>query len=225
MAAEVRSCTVDKLKVKAGRQRILNGISFEISRGEPFAIVGRSGSGKTTLLYAMLGLVPLEEGRVAYGSIDLARLSHAKRADICGLVFQDYQLFPHLTVRENLLLAPRARGLAIGEKEAAALLEELGIGKLADRFPAQISGGQKQRVAIARSLILEPDFLFLDEPSAALDSESTRELANLLRRLNERSQVVVVSHDHPFLEILAPAGIRLEKGAIKARGNLKELFV
>jgi ABC-type lipoprotein export system ATPase subunit len=217
-------CRVNDLRVTRDGQTVLDGIQFEIPRGAPFAIVGESGSGKTTLLFALTGLIPLAAGSIRYGDLDARVLDYHERASVFGLVFQDYQLFPHLTAMENLLLAPQLRGLPITASQARDLLGDLGVGELVDRRPHQMSGGQKQRVAIARCLIQEPRFLFLDEPSAALDEKTTQDLAGLLRRLNEKSQIVVVSHDRPFLTHFVPQGIRLEKGKIAAEGNLPVLF-
>ncbi len=224
MAAKELPCKISDLSVSLRGKGILHGISFELGRGEPFAIVGKSGSGKTTLLYALTGLLEPASGSVTYGGKPVLSLDPSERAGVYGLVFQDYQLFPHLTAMDNLMLAPRLRKLAIGEEKAASLLEELGLGGLGGRYPSELSGGQKQRVAIARSLLLEPSYLFLDEPSAALDERSSEDLAKLLKRLNERSQVVAVSHDRAFLEHLAGRGIRMEEGKIAKHGSLRDLF-
>jgi ABC-type sulfate/molybdate transport systems ATPase subunit len=222
MGAEI--CSVRNLQVVRSGRLVLDNLSLELTRGEPFAIVGRSGSGKTTLLAAMTGLLKPDSGSVLFGSREVGELSFAERASRFGLVFQDYQLFPHLSVIENLLLAPRVRGLPHGREKALALLEDLGVASLAERIPGQMSGGQKQRVAIARSLLLEPQVLFLDEPSAALDEKTTFELADLLSSLNHKSQIVAVSHDRPFLSRFVKRGIRLEGGGIAASGALTDLF-
>lgn len=212
------------LVVRLGDRLVLDSVNLEIERGAPFAIVGESGSGKTTLLSSLCGLRLPDQGSITYGLRPLNEMPSAERASHFGLVFQDYQLFPHLTALDNLLLAPRLRRMPITESTATQLLEELGVGSLHNRFPHQLSGGQKQRIAIARSLILAPSILFLDEPSAALDEKTTHELAALLARLNEKSQIVAVSHDRSFLDHVAGRGIRLEQGKIVAAGSLKVLF-
>jgi len=224
MKHDALPCLVRGLKVSRARQTILHSLDLDIARGPPFAIVGESGSGKTTLLSALTGLLSYDSGSIYYGPAELASLNVRDRSLTFGLVFQDYQLFPHLTCLDNLLLAPRLRKLPIDEGKAKSLLEDLGVGSLALRFPQQLSGGQKQRVAIARSLLLEPAILFLDEPSAALDEKTTLELAELLSTLNKISQIVVVSHDRPFLSHFTSRGIRLENGKVAAEGSLGVLF-
>lgn len=194
-----------------GRTTILRDVSLRIEKSGPFAIVGESGSGKTTLLLCATGLL-----RPAAGEIRVEGR--------VGLVFQDYQLFPHLTVRENVMLAPRLSGAGTDERRATELLEALRIGDLADRRPHELSGGQKQRVAIARSLILEPVVLFLDEPSAALDERTTRELAELLKSLSDRVQIVVVSHDLSFVRACCERGARMDHGRIGPTLPLAQLM-
>jgi polar amino acid transport system ATP-binding protein len=215
---------VEGLGVDRGGKPILRGVDLTVHKGPPFAIVGPSGSGKTTLLFAAAGLVPATRGRIAIGGKSLDGMPARERSALLGLVFQDYQLFPHLTVLENLTLAPRLHGRPGYEPAARALLADLGIEALADRRPHQVSGGQKQRVAIARSLMIEPSVLFFDEPSAALDERTTRELARLLLRLNERIQIVVVSHDRPFVEQCCPRGVRLSAGLLAAEGDSATIF-
>lgn len=212
-----------------GGKVILDRVSLSIRRGAAFALVGTSGSGKTTLLFCAAGLLPVSAGSIAIAGQAVSELAPRQRAARLGLVFQDYQLFPHLSALDNVCLAPRlhAEGKAGGaapEEKARALLGELGIGDLHARFPHELSGGQKQRVAIARSLILEPDVLFLDEPSAALDERTTEELSALLARLNERSQIVVVSHDRPFVEGFCPRGARMAEGRVVAEGDIASVF-
>lgn len=214
---------VEDVRVRRGGRRVLDGLSLTIDRGEPFAIVGESGSGKTTLLYAVAGLIPLEAGTVEIGGRRLADLGHRERARSFGLVFQDYQLFPHLTVRENVLLAPRLHGREAAET-AQRLFEELRIDGLEDRRVHELSGGQRQRVAIARSLVLEPRLVFFDEPSAALDARTSDDLAELLRTINRRTQIVAVSHDVPFIERCCGRGIRLDAGRIVQEGGVDALL-
>jgi len=217
-------CLVQNLKVIRKGRIILDSISLELTRGEPFAIVGESGSGKTTLLSAMAGLFSVDEGTVFYQGKEVQSLTFSERASFFGLVFQDYQLFPHLSVLENLLIAPRVRMLSITRDNALELLESLGILDLADRYPKEISGGQKQRVAIARSLILKPQILFLDEPSAALDEKTTKQLASLLLSLNKKIQIIAISHDLNFLRSCCSRGILLHEGKVKASGSLDSVL-
>lgn len=211
------------LWVRRGGRRIIEGLSLEIRRGSPFAILGASGSGKTTLLFAAAGLLPIERGSVRVMGEDVGELHPRRRSRLLGIVFQDYQLFSHLTAWENVMLAPSLQRREGAESLARDLMKELRIDGLAGRRPHELSGGQKQRVAIARSLVLEPRILFFDEPSAALDSRTSEELADLLVRINERTQVVVVSHDMAFVESCAPRGIRMEGGRIRAAGALEAI--
>lgn len=218
---------VESVAVQRSNRDILHGVSMSIAPGPPFAIVGESGSGKTTLLLACLGLLPLARGSIRLNSIPIDELSPRRLAKTVGMVFQDFQLFPHLSVLENLLLAPSLQkrgGGSATAREARSLLADLRVSDLESRYPHELSGGQKQRVAIARSLILKPLILFFDEPSAALDSRTTDELAALLRALNDRTQVVVVSHDRPFIERCCERGVRMNAGHIERRGDLKSIL-
>jgi len=208
--------------VRSGKA-ILEGFDLVVPRGAPYAIVGESGAGKTTLLMALLGLLPIAEGTVKVAGQALGGLPARRRAELAGMVFQDYQLFPHLSVFDNVTLAPRLHGRSDVEATARRLLADLGLSELADRHPHALSGGQRQRVAIARSLALAPEVLFFDEPTAALDPQTTESLAGLLDRLNATSQVVVVSHDWPFLERGCPRGALLEPGGLAAEGPLSSL--
>lgn len=217
-------CSVKNLEIWRGHNKVINSIDLQIVRGDPFAIVGESGSGKTTLLNAMTGLLPNFQGTVFYHEHEVRSLSFSERASLFGLVFQDYQLFPHLSVLDNIMLAPNVRDLPITRESAIDLLDNLGIKDLHMRFPHQISGGQKQRVAIARSLILSPQILFLDEPSAALDEKTTEQLAKLLLKLNEKIQIVIVSHDQLFLRLCCSEGIQMQSGKITATGPLKNIL-
>lgn len=214
---------VRDLRVRRGGRRILDGLSLDLPRGEPFAVVGESGSGKTTLLFAAAGLLEIEGGFVEIQGRRIATLTPRERSRLFGLVFQDYQLFPHLTAMQNVLLAPRLQRRD-AEDRARRLFEELRIDGLGDRRPHELSGGQKQRVAIARSLVQEPELLFFDEPSAALDARTSDDLADLLRAINRRTQVVVVSHDAPFVERCCGRGIRLEAGRIVRQGSIAALL-
>lgn len=224
MQAEPTLLEVDGLTVYRGRRKILDRVSLEIAHGEPYAIVGESGSGKTTLLYAITGLLPLAEGRVEIRGQRIDRLDARARAKLFGLVFQDYQLFPHLSVWENVILAPKLHGKEGAEAIGHRLLEELRIDNLKARYPHELSGGQRQRVAIARSLVLEPSVLFFDEPSAALDAKTSDELALLLREISLRTQVIVVSHDVAFIERGCARGAKMAAGKIVRRGPLETIL-
>lgn len=224
MPAEPTLLEVEALTVYRGRRKVLDDVSLEIPHGEPYAIVGESGSGKTTLLYAIAGLLPIAAGKVEIRGQRVDRLDARARAKLFGLVFQDYQLFPHLSVWQNVTLAPRLHGKGGAEEIGRRLLEELRIDGLVSRYAHELSGGQKQRVAIARSLVLEPSVLFFDEPSAALDAKTSDELALLLREISRRTQVIVVSHDVAFIERGCTRGARVASGRIVRQGALEAIL-
>jgi polar amino acid transport system permease protein len=212
------------LRASRGANVVLEGANLSIVPGAPFAIVGESGSGKTTLLYAIAGLLPVQAGTVVVQGQSLLELSPRERARKVGIVFQDHQLFPHLTVLENVCLAPGLHGAEAPADQAGELFRSLGLDKLTERRPHELSGGQKQRVAIARSLILRPRIVLFDEPSAALDPRTASDLAALLAQLSDAIQIVVVSHDRPFVEQCCPRGVRVEAGRVSALAAPQELF-
>ena len=188
------------------------------------AIVGPSGCGKTTLLLALAGLVPIAEGSATIGGHRVVDLSPRERARHVGVVFQDYQLFPHLSVLENVCLAPMLHRAPNHERRARGLLRELGIVELAENGCHELSGGQRQRAAIARCLVLEPRVVLFDEPSAALDPRASRELAALLVTLSATAQIVVVSHDQSFVEACCPRAAKLANGRLVGVGRPEDLF-
>jgi len=198
--------------------------SLEARPGVPLALVGPNGAGKSSALAAIAGLVP-STGTVRLGGRDIHALPPERRG--VGVVFQDFLLFPHLTVRDNVAFAARVRGAGRdGSRRAAApWLERLDLAELAGRYPHELSGGQAQRVALARALASEPAALLLDEPMAALDVEVRDEVrADLARHLRDWGGVtVVVTHDPADLDALADEVVVLERGAVTQRGSLAEL--
>lgn len=210
------------LRISRGGRVVVPDLDLEVPRGEPFAIAGASGSGKTTLLMAVAGLAKPDHGEILLAGQSLTGLSPQRRAELVGIVFQEYHLFPHLSAIENVCLAPSLHGDADYEQAAARLFQELGLQRLEARAPHELSGGQRQRVAIARTLILRPKVVLFDEPSAALDPTTTAELAVLLRRLSSDVQVIVVSHDMPFLRACCVAGVRMVAGRTES-GTIQEI--
>ncbi len=185
--------------------RILSGVTLEIPDGEYLAITGRSGSGKSTLLYLLSTLDGVSEGRIEIDGRDAGRMSASElsvfRNSQTGFVFQFHYLLSELTVLENVLLpARKTRQERSRRQHALSLLEEVGLAGKEKRFPRQLSGGEQQRVAIARSLVMEPRYLFADEPTGSLDTENSETVLRILRETNERRKttVILVTHDPNF---------------------------
>ncbi|GAA4372574.1 ABC transporter ATP-binding protein [Agromyces bauzanensis] len=199
--------------------------AFDAAPGHPLAIIGPNGAGKSTVLAAIAGLVPLESGAVSIGDRAVGALPPEARR--IGVVFQDYVLFPHLDVRDNIAFAARMRGGSRVAARAAAepWLERYGLTPLAERFPAELSGGQAQRVALARALAAEPEVLLLDEPMSALDvevrAEMRSELATHVREFG--GATVLVTHSTADAAALADSVLVLEAGGVTQRGALADL--
>jgi len=199
---------------------VLKNISFEIQENEMVGLLGLSGSGKTTLLKILSGLLQPNSG--IYTIESTKAYENGKRNKILvnelGVVFQDYNLFMHLTVLDNLVLPYRLRfkkSREESQKMARELLSQLGLEEHLNKFPNECSGGQQQRIAIARALILNPRVLLIDEPTAALDQENTMIVSELLRELNKKGlTVIVITHDLPFAQTICRRVIELNQGEI-----------
>ena len=195
---------IENLDKELGPQktRVLRNVSFEINEGEFCALMGKSGSGKSTLLYILSTLDCPTRGGVFYGDQDIAKMPakdlHRLRNEKIGFVFQFHYLLPELSALENVLMPPRKAGL-VAQKRAKALdlLETMGLKDRLHHRPRELSGGQNQRVAIARALIMDPAFLFADEPTGSLDSASTAGVFGIFRQINQerRTTIVMVTHD------------------------------
>jgi putative ABC transport system ATP-binding protein len=201
--------------------RALTGVNLEVRRGEFVSLAGPSGSGKSTLLNLIGGLDRPDEGDVEVDGIALNGLSESELSDLrlekMGFVFQAYNLIPVLSARENVEFIMQLQGVAADERgeRAMAVLTELGMDSMADRRPGELSGGQQQRVAVARAIVTHPVLLLADEPSANLDSVTTRELLELLRTLNETHGVTIVAATHdPMVMSFAKRRINLRDGTI-----------
>jgi ABC-type polar amino acid transport system ATPase subunit len=205
----------------------ISEITADFPRERLFAVLGDSGSGKTTLLNCMARFLKPTAGRIEIEGTEISEIGEVEFRSTLGVIFQKLFLFPHLTVRQNMTLAPtKALGQPREEVEESAseMLERLGIAELADRYPSQISGGQGQRVAIARGLMLKPAYMLLDEPTSALDARTTEEFASWLEELQEDTSFIIVTHDLPFASRVASHGIYMEGGRLKARGEVREII-
>ena len=223
-----------------GSLEVLKGASLDVDKGEVIAVIGPSGSGKSTFLRCLIHLETIHRGTIEIEGEKLVdtdvegRCSYAPEADIrrlcrkMGMVFQHFNLFPHLTVLQNVIEAPMTvKGLhreAIVPK-AESLLQKVGLFEKRDSYPSQLSGGQKQRVAIARALAMEPDILLFDEPTSALDPELTGEVLRAMRELaEEHMTMVVVTHEMAFAREVASRAIFMDGGHILEARPARELF-
>ena len=196
-----------------GGKQILTNFSLSIPEKQILAIVGPSGGGKTTLLRMLAGLETIDSGEIYYNGESLA-IDELEKRNLLGFVFQDFQLFPHLSVLENLTLSPiktMDMDKEAAEKKARALLEQLGLAGHADALPFSLSGGQKQRVALARAMMIDPEIIGYDEPTSALDPELRLEVEKLILQNKERGMTqIVVTHDLQFAENIADQLLKVE---------------
>lgn len=199
-------------KAFAGKQ-ILTNFSLSIPEKQILAIVGPSGGGKTTLLRMLAGLETIDSGEIYYNGESLA-IDELEKRNLLGFVFQDFQLFPHLSVLENLTLSPiktMSMEKEVAEKKARGLIEQLGLAGHADAFPFSLSGGQKQRVALARTMMIKPEIIGYDEPTSALDPELRLEVEKLILQNKERGMTqIVVTHDLQFAENIADQILKVD---------------
>jgi len=202
-----------KINKAFGGKQILTNFSLSIPEKQILAIVGPSGGGKTTLLRMLAGLETIDSGEIYYNGESLA-IDELEKRNLLGFVFQDFQLFPHLSVLENLTLSPiktMNMDKEAAEKKARGLLEQLGLAGHADAFPFSLSGGQKQRVALARAMMIDPEIIGYDEPTSALDPELRLEVEKLVLQNKERGMTqIVVTHDLQFAENIADQILKVE---------------
>ncbi|KAB0568133.1 amino acid ABC transporter ATP-binding protein [Brucella pituitosa] len=213
-----------------GNVEVLKGVSLAVERGEVFALIGRSGSGKSTLLRCINGLEKINSGEIEIAghkvTSDAAQLRKLRK-DV-GIVFQSYNLFPHLTVGENIMLAPKIVKdvpKADARKKAEEVLKLVGLSEKFDAYPDQLSGGQQQRVAIARSLAMQPKVMLFDEVTSALDPELTEEVLNVMEELARGGMtMILVTHEMAFARRVATKTIFMHQGTIWEEGPSAELF-
>jgi arginine/lysine/histidine/glutamine transport system ATP-binding protein len=230
---EMPAIVATNLQKKFGTLSVLQGIDCQIYRGEVVSIIGSSGCGKSTLLRCFNRLETISSGRLIVNSIDLsaAELSRRHLLDLrahVGMVFQQFNLFPHLSVLQNLCLAPQkvlGQSQSASEEIARFYLNKVGLSEKADRFPDQLSGGQKQRVAIARALCMKPEILLFDEPTSALDPELVGEVLQVMQQLAEEGMtMVVVTHEMQFAREVASRILFLNQGQIEESGHPREVL-
>ncbi|WP_248925730.1 amino acid ABC transporter ATP-binding protein [Paenibacillus hamazuiensis] len=218
------------LEKSFGKTKVLKGIETEIGKGEVVVVIGPSGSGKSTFLRCLNLLEQPTAGEIVFDGVNITD----KKTDInklrqkMGMVFQQFNLFPHLTVQENITLAPRKlKKLTEGDanKKAAELLGRIGLSDKSAVYPGQLSGGQKQRIAIARALAMSPDVMLFDEPTSALDPEMVGEVLEVMKELAaEGMTMVVVTHEMGFAREVASRVLFMDGGCIVEEGGPEDLF-
>ncbi|MDU4959276.1 MAG: amino acid ABC transporter ATP-binding protein [Sporomusaceae bacterium] len=221
--------SIKQVHKKFGQLHVLKGIDLEISEREVVVIIGPSGSGKSTLLRCINYLEVPTEGKISVDGISMADESsiNAVRAEV-GMVFQRFNLFPHMTVLQNIMLAPmkvRRATAAAAEEIALALLQKVGLADKAHAYPEQLSGGQQQRVAIARALAMKPKVMLFDEPTSALDPEMIKEVLDVMKALAlEGMTMVVVTHEMGFAREVGDRVIFMDEGRIVEAGTPEQIF-
>ena len=219
---------------------VLSGVSLSVEKGEVVSIIGSSGSGKSTLLRCATMLEKISSGSIIYKGRKMAwtdetgKVIYAPKAELAqirayfGLVFQNFNLFPHMTVLKNITAAPISvmkMPKAQAEEEAMTLLEKMGLADKAGEYPCRLSGGQQQRVSIARALICKPEILFFDEPTSALDPELTSDILKVIKDLaSEKMTMVIVTHEMNFARDVSDRIIFISDGLISAEGTPEVLF-
>lgn len=226
---------VSNLKKSYGNLEVLKKVTFEIEKNDVVAVIGPSGSGKSTMLRSLVYLEQINGGSIQVGTEYLVQDgTYASNQDIrritskMGMVFQHFNLFPHLTVKENLELAPKivkGEGDAEVSRRSADLLAKVGLSDKADAYPAKLSGGQKQRVAIARALMMKPEILLFDEPTSALDPELTGEVLQVIKQLaEEHMTMIVVTHEMGFAREVANQVMFMDRGEFIESGEPESFF-
>ena len=222
--------SVNNLKKSFGDHVVLNGITEHIEKGEKVVVIGPSGSGKSTFLRCLNLLEEPTEGNIIFEETDITD----PKTDIdmirrqMGMVFQQFNLFPHMTIKDNIKLAPVKLKLMTEEeadKKATELLERVGLPDKADAYPKQLSGGQQQRIAIARALAMNPKVMLFDEPTSALDPEMVGEVLELMKELaDDGMTMVVVTHEMGFAKEVATRVMFIDNGVVAEQNNPKDFF-
>lgn len=221
---------VQDLGKSFGSMEVLKGISVDIHQGDVVFVVGPSGSGKSTFLRCLNRLEEPTAGKIFFEGIDITdpKTDIDKHRQRMGMVFQQFNLFPHMTIMKNLTIAPmKLQGRSQAEAEATAmeLLERVGLADRAEAYPSQLSGGQKQRIAIVRALCMKPDVMLFDEPTSALDPEMVGEVLSVMRELaKERMTMVVVTHEMGFAREVATRVMFMDEGYFMEENNPTDFF-
>ena len=221
---------VNNLQKSFGGLDVLRGITTEIKKGEVVAIIGPSGCGKSTFLRSLNLLEIPTGGQILFEGVDITdkKVDVDKMRQKIGMVFQQFNLFPHMTIKKNIMLAPVKLKIMTQEEasqRADELLERIGLPDKADQYPAMLSGGQKQRVAIARALAMNPDVMLFDEPTSALDPEMVGEVLDIMRELAESGMtMIVVTHEMGFAREVATRVMFIDEGNIKQENTPEEFF-
>lgn len=221
---------VKGLKKSFGKNEVLKGIDMEVASGEVVCIIGPSGSGKSTLLRCLNRLEEIQGGTVTIADKDISnhKIDINKARENIGMVFQQFNLFPHLSVKDNITLAPLELGKMSKDQArevALKLLEQVGLSDKADAFPKSLSGGQKQRVAIARALAMEPDIMLFDEPTSALDPEMVGDVLEVMKQLAaDGMTMVVVTHEMGFAREVGDRVVFMDGGYIVEEGKPEDIF-
>ncbi|NDL63749.1 amino acid ABC transporter ATP-binding protein [Acerihabitans arboris] len=222
--------TINQVQKYYGQNHVLKGIDLDIDAGEVVSIIGRSGSGKSTLLRCINGLEEYQEGSIKLGGMTVTdRDSQAREISrSIGMVFQSFNLFPHMTALQNVMLAPRrvlGKNAAECRELAELMLDKVGLGDRLDYYPASLSGGQQQRVAIARALAMDPKVLLCDEITSALDPELVGEVLKVLEKLaGEGMTLILVTHEMNFAREVGDRVVFMHQGRVWEQGESRELF-
>ena len=225
---------VINLKKQFGNNLILDDINFTINKGEAVSLIGPSGSGKSTILSCIADLETLTGGKILIEGHNLQDKGIDKKIKKelllkTGMIFQNFNLFPHMTVKDNIVKTLRIvkkTDVKKAEEIAGKVLETVGLDDKKDNLPNELSGGQKQRVAIARGLALEPDILLFDEPTSALDPELVKEVLDIIRKLKKERKItmLIVSHEMKFVREISDEVIVMENGKILEKGTVEKIF-
>lgn len=213
-----------------GNNQVLKDINIDIHKGEVISVIGPSGCGKSTLVRLIMLLEKATSGKILLDNVDITSqdVDENKMRQKMGMVFQSFNLFPHMTVRENIMLAPLKLGImneAEAEIKAMELLRRIGLADKANQHPSRLSGGQQQRVAIARALAMNPEIMLFDEPTSALDPEMVGEVLSLIKDLADNGMtMIIVTHEMGFARDVSDRVLFLNKGYVAESGTPEEIF-